>query len=55
MITFCGALILAGVLLLVAGTGGTFGLKIPQLGYIGGPTGLILMILGVLLQLKGVC
>lgn len=55
MVTFCTALIIAGIVLLIAGIGGTIGLKIPQIGYVGGPTGLVLIFFGLLLQLAGVC
>ena len=55
MITFCLALIFAGIIFLMVGVGGTIGLKIPQIGYIGVPMGIVLIVLGLVLQMVGVC
>ncbi len=55
MISLCVALIVTGIIFGIMGMGGSIGLKIPQIGYIGGPTGVILIVLGILLQIVGVC
>ena len=55
MITFCSALIIEGIFFLLTGMGGTIGLRIPQLGYIGGPTGVVLIFLGFVFSMIGIC
>lgn len=55
MIDFCIALIVAGLIFLLMGIGGTIGLRIPQLGYVGGPTGVVLILLGFVFKMMGFC
>jgi len=55
ILTFCNVLIIAGILFILLGIGGTIKLKIPQLGYLGVPSGLILIILSIVLNLLGIC
>lgn len=55
VITFCSALISVGILFLIVGAIGKIGLKISRIGYFGGFTGLILIIIGLLLQMVGFC
>jgi len=54
-ITFCFVSIALGILFIIIGIGGTIRLRIPLLGYIGGPSGLIFILAGLLFQIGGAC
>lgn len=55
MTEFCSALISTGAVLLITGLGGSILLRIPQIGKLGAPIGLILIAFGLLAQLTGNC
>ena len=55
MTNFCDALIITGVIFITTGVGGSLGLKIPKLGYIGGPVGIVLFVFGLSLKIIGGC
>jgi len=52
---FCITLIITGIILIAAGVGGTIRFKIPQIGYIGGPAGVVLFTVGLILKIVGFC